>query len=1017
MNASEREKFNLSAWALANQQLVAFFMLVLTIAGVMSYYNLPRNEDPAFTIKTAVVSASWPGASVEDTVNFVTDPLEKKLQEVPYLDYLESYSRPGESVIFIYLRDNTPPEKVKELWYTVRKKIKDVSPQLPAGVSSPAVNDEFDDTYGTIYGFTREGFSERELRDLVDKVRTDVLTLPDVGKVNLLGVKEEQVILSFSPQKIAGMGLTLDQIKNAISAQNAVTPAGEIRTDKDKVMLRVSGAFASEESLKQLTLHIQDKFVPLTDIATISREAVDPPTPAFRVNGESAIGLAISMAPTGNMLDFGKALNEKMDDISSRLPAGINVLKVADQSTVVHDAVGSFMKVLLEAVVIVLAVSFLSLGTRAGLVVAASIPLVLAMTFIGMEIAGIGIQRISLGALIIALGLLVDDAMITVEIMMSRLEKGDPVKKAATKAWTTTAFPMLTGTLVMIAGFIPVGFATSSAGEYCYSLFMVVLISLINSWIVAVLFSPLIGVWLLPKVMKEHAHGKGKVMQKYESALRYILKRRGMTCIVAVLLLAISFIGSSHMEEEFFPASDRPELLVSLTLPRNAVLEDTAREAIRLEEILKKDPDIDHFTTYVGSGAVRFYLPMDLLLDNENIAQLVVVTKGLEERDAVKSRLEKILQKDFDHLVTRASPLELGPPVGWPLKYRVSGPDLTKIREISMELAAKFGDNPQTREVNLTAGEPQRELYITLNQTEARALGLSSQDVASALAEMYSGSAVTTIRDRNRQVNVVLRASENTRRDIETVADLQLTTADGRVVPLKQIATIGYTLAEPIQWRRQREPFITVQMDIAPGLNASGVSKSLAPVVDELRKNLPPGYHITEGGSVIEAMKGNRSVFAVLPVTLLVMLILLMVQLRSFSRMMLALLIAPFGLIGVVAAMLPTGTPMGFVALLGVIALAGMIIRNAVILIEEVEINRAQGADNTEAIVEASLHRSRPILLTACAAILGMIPIAHQVFWGPMAYAIIGGLFVATLFTLTVLPAAISAVLQWEKSR
>ncbi|WP_241165616.1 efflux RND transporter permease subunit, partial [Serratia marcescens] len=699
------------------------------------------------------------------------------------------------------------------------------------------------------------------------------------------------------------------------------------------------------------------------------------------------------------------------------LPAGINVTKVADQSTVVHDAVGNFMKVLLEAVVIVLAVSFLSLGTRAGLVVAASIPLVLAMTFIGMEIAGIGIQRISLGALIIALGLLVDDAMITVEIMMSRLEKGEPVKKAATAAWTTTAFPMLTGTLVMIAGFIPVGFATSSAGEYCYSLFMVVLISLVNSWIVAVLFSPLIGVWLLPKMMKEHSHGKGKILQKYESALRYILKRRGLTGIVAVTLLAISFIGTSYMEEEFFPTSDRPELLVSLTLPRNAVQEDTAKEAIRLEEILKKDPDIEYFTTYVGSGAIRFYLPMDLLLDNENIAQLVVVTKGLEERDAVKSRLENILQKDFGHLVTRASALELGPPVGWPLKYRVSGPELTKIREISTELAGKLGENPQTREVNLTAGEPQRELYIKVNQTEARALGLSSQDVASALAEMYSGSAVTTIRDKNRQVNVLLRASEDSRRDIETVADLQLTTADGRVVPLKQIATISYTLAEPIQWRRQREPFITVQTDIAPGLNASGVSKGLEPVVDELRKSLPPGYHITEGGSVVEAMKGNSSVFAVLPVTLLVMLILLMVQLRSFSRMMLALLIAPFGLIGVVAAMLPTGTPMGFVAILGVIALSGMIIRNAVILIEEVEVNRAQGADNTEAIIEAALHRSRPILLTACAAILGMIPIAFQVFWGPMAYAIIGGLLVATIFTLTVLPAAISAVLQWETSR
>lgn len=569
----------------------------------------------------------------------------------------------------------------------------------------------------------------------------------------------------------------------------------------------------------------------------------------------------------------------------------------------------------------------------------------------------------------------------------------------------------------MIAGFIPVGFAESSAGEYCYSLFMVVLISLVNSWIVAVLFSPLIGVWILPKAMKGHTHGKGRILQKYENVLRLILNHRGITCIIAVLMLGIASIGSSHMEEEFFPASDRPELLVSLTLPRSAVQEDTAKEARRLEDVLKKDPDIEYFTTYVGAGAVRFYLPMDLLLDNENIAQLVVVTKGLEERDIVKSRLDSVLQQDFGHLVTRVSPLELGPPVGWPLKYRVSGPDLTKIREISMELADKLDNNPNTREVNLTAGEPQRELYITLNQTEARALGLSSQDVASSLAEMYSGSPVTTIRDVDRQVNVVLRASDNMRRDIETVENLQLTTADGRIVPLKQIATIGYTLADPIQWRRQRQPFITVQTDIAPGLNASGVSKDLAPTVDELRKSLPPGYHITEGGSVVEAMKGNSSVFAVLPVTLLVMLILLMVQLRSFSRMMLALLIAPFGLIGVVAAMLPTGTPMGFVAILGVIALSGMIIRNAVILIEEVETNRAQGADNTEAIVEAALHRSRPIILTACAAILGMIPIAHQVFWGPMAYAIIGGLFVATIFTLTVLPAAISAVLQWEKSR
>ncbi|WJV68271.1 efflux RND transporter permease subunit [Pectobacteriaceae bacterium CE70] len=1007
-------RFNLSAWALAHQQLVAFLMLVVMVAGVMSYERLPRNEDPAFTIKTAVVSANWPGATVKDTLNFVTDTLEKKLQETPYLDYLESYTRAGETVVFVNLRDDVPPASVPDIWYTIRKKMTDVAASLPEGVSTPAVNDEFGDTFGTIYGFTADGYSSRELRDKVDDIRTELLTLPDIGKIEMLGVEEEHIVIAFSPRQLAGLGLSLQQVIDTLKAQNAVTPAGVIRTGSDKVALHVSGAFVSEQSLRQVTLHVGGRFIPLTDIATITREPAEPPVPTFRVNGEKAIGLTISMAPTGNMLNFGQAIRDRMKTIVARLPHGIEAVKVADQSAVVKNAVNGFIRVLMEAIGIVLAVSFVSLGSRAGLVVAASIPVVLAMTFTGMEIAGIGLQRISLGALIIALGLLVDDAMITVEAMVSRLEEGWSLQRAAASAYESTAFPMLTGTLVMIAGFIPVGFAASSAGEYCFSLFVVVLLALLSSWIVAILFSPLLGVWLLPAKSVTHQAGRGRLTNGYESLLRYVLNHRAQTILIAMVMLLIAVFGATQLEGEFFPASDRPELLVSLTLPTNASQSATARQALRLEKILSNDPDVDHFSTYIGSGAVRFYLPMDVSQSRENIAQLVVVAKSLKARDVLQARLDRVMESDFGNLVTRVSPLELGPPVGWPLKYRVSGPDVERVRDIALKLASLIGKHPGTRDINLTAGEPERTVNVSLNQTEARAAGLSSQEVASELAAIFSGTTLTTVRDGNRLVDVVIRGRQDERQDVATVANLQIPTADGHVVPLRQIASVTYGVDDPIIWRRQREPFISVQLDVAPGLRAQTVSAGLAAAIEHYRATLPTGYRIEEGGVVIESDKGNGSVYAVLPVTVLVMLILLMIQLQRFSRMILAFLTAPFGLIGVVAAMFPTGTPMGFVALLGVIALAGMIIRNAVILISEVDRNICRGAAAQTAIIEAARHRSRPILLTACAAILGMIPIAHQVFWGPMAYAIIGGLLVATIFTLTVLPAALSLLMQWE---
>ncbi|EMX8371618.1 efflux RND transporter permease subunit [Yersinia enterocolitica] len=1009
--------FNLSAWALNHQSLIAFFMLLLMAAGVISYEQLPRNEDPAFTIKTAVVSASWPGASVEDTVNLVTDTLEKKLQETPYLDFVQSETHAGQSVIFVNLRDDTPPAEVAGIWYQVRKKMQDIAPSLPAGVQGPSVDDEFDDTFGTIYGFTAEGFTPRELRDRVDNISRSLMSLPDMGKASLLGVQEENMVLEFSPAQLAGMGLDLQQVTDALKAQNAVEPSGVLRSDRENIALRVSGALTSEQSLRAVTLHIAGRYIPLTDIATISRQDAEPPSPAFRVNGQPAIGLAISMASTGNMLSFGKALNDRMAMIAGQLPHGIEMVKVADQSAVVSQAVSGFIRVLIEAVVIVLAVSFVSLGTRAGLVVAAAIPIVLAMTFIGMMLAGIGLQRISLGALIIALGLLVDDAMITVEAMVSRIEAGDSKWRAATYAFETTAFPMLTGTLVMIAGFIPVGFAASSAGEYCYSLFAVVLIALLCSWVVAILFSPLIGTWLLPEKLASHAEKQGRLMRFYQRLLNQVLMHRVMTVSIACLLLGLAAYATTFMQGEFFPASDRPELLVSLTLPGNASQSDTARQAERLEHALKDNPNVDHFSTYVGSGAVRFYLPMDVLLNDENTAQLVIVAKSLEDRDKLRAQLETVLARNFSDITTRVSPLELGPPVGWPVKYRVSGPDYAKVRQIAQQLASVLGNSPDTREVNLTAGEPERVITLKVNQTAARAAGVSSESLATLLNTVWSGSVVTTVRDKNRLIDVVLRGNNRERQDLTTLSGLMITTANGQKIPLSQVATPVWGIDDPVIWRRQRLPFITVQTDLAAGLRAEAVSQQLSPLVSRIRASLPPEYTIEEGGVVAESDKGNSSVFAVLPVTLFVMLILLMVQLQRFSRMLLALFMAPFGLIGIVLAMLPTGTPMGFVALLGIIALAGMIIRNAVILISEVDNNIREGHDRDDAIKAAAQHRSRPILLTACAAILGMIPIAEQVFWGPMAYAIIGGLIVATFVTLTVLPASLSIIMQYEKHR
>lgn len=857
MNTGSEAQFNLSAWALKNQQMVSFFMLLVIAMGVFCYEKLPRNEDPAFTIKTAVVSAQWPGASVTDTTRLLTDTLEKKLQETPWLDYLESETRAGRTVIHVNLRDDTPPQRVPNIWYQVRKKMQDIAPSLPEGVQGPAVDDEFDDTFGTIYAFIPEGFTLREVRDRAETIRRELMSLPDMGKTTLLGEQQEQWVLAFSPARLAGMGLDIQDVADALRAQNAVVPAGTMRTGQENMAIKVSGALTTEESLRAVTLHVNNRYIPLTDIATVTREIAEPPAPAYRVNGKPAIGLAVSMAPTGNMLRFGAALNAKMATLSAGLPHGIEMVKVADQSAVVSEAVSGFIRVLIEAVVIVLAVSFVSLGLRAGLVVATAIPLVLAMTFVGMMLAGIGLQRISLGALIIALGLLVDDAMIAVETMVSRLEAGDSRRLAATYAFKTTAFPMLTGTLVMIAGFIPVGFAASSAGEYCFSLFAVVLIALLCSWAVAILFSPLTGTWLLPEKVRHHAAGPGRIARGYGRLLRLALRHRLATVLIALAALGLSAYGTTFMQGEFFPASDRPELLVSLTLPANASQPETLREVEKLEKALADNSNIDRFSTYVGSGAVRFYLPMDVLLENENIAQMVVVAKDLAARDRLHAQLNTILATQFSDIITRVSPLELGPPVGWPIKYRVSGPDYLQVRALANRLTDAIGRSPFSRDVNQTAGEPERVITLEVNQTAARAAGISSESLARTLNTVWSGSVVTSIRDNDRLVDVVLRAKDSARQSTATLSSLTIQGNDGKKIPLSAVATPVWGVDDPVIWRRQRVPFITVQTDLAPGLRAEAVSAALRPTVDKLCASRPQVTALKKAARLPNRIRGT----------------------------------------------------------------------------------------------------------------------------------------------------------------
>jgi multidrug efflux pump len=1000
--------FNLSEWAINHRSFVWYLMIAFVAGGILAYGRLGREEDPSFTIKTMIVQTLWPGATVEDTMQQVTDRIEKKLQETPSLYYLKSETKSGVSTIYVNLLDNTPKSEVPDIWYQVRKKVADIRGTLPQGIVGPNFNDEFGDVFGIIYAFTSDGYTKRELRDYVERARTEILTVGDAAKAQLIGAQDQKIYLEFDTKRLAGLGVSRDAIINSLREQNLVTPSGVVQTDKEKFAVRVTGAFGSVKDFENINLFANGRFFRLADVAKIAEGYADPPQPMFQFDGKPAIGLAISMRQGGNIIAFGKAIEHKMAEITANLPIGIDPHLVANQPEVVEQSVHHFTKSLWEAIAIVLAVSFLSLGLRAGLVVACSIPLVLAVVFVYMDYAGISLQRISLGALIISLGLLVDDAMITIEMMVSQLELGVDREHAATHAWVTTAFPMLTGTLVTVAGFVPIGFAKSGVGEYCYSLFAVIAVALLASWIVAVLFAPVIGVTILPRTLQPHGGGHGapgRMMRMFGAALRFCMRFRWPVIVVTVGLFAVSLYGYGFIQQQFFPASDRPELVVDLTLPQNSSIYETEAQVARFEKLLKGDPNIERYSFYIGQGAVRFYLPLNVQLANNNFAEGVIVTKGLKEREIVKARLQKALNTEFADLTTRLFPLEMGPPVGWPLQYRVSAPTPAAARAAAFRVAETIGQNPNTRHINFDWNEPMKALRIRVDQDKARQLGVSSASLADALNAVVTGTTVTQVRDSIYLVDAVARAPREERTSLQTLRDLQVSLSNGKTIPLIQIATIGYGLEQPVVWRRDLLPTITIQADTTAGIEAKTVVDQLAPAIAAVAKTLPEGSKIAVGGTVEESAKGLSSVVKVFPVMIFLMLTILMVQLQSFQKIFLVISVAPLGLIGVVLALLPTGTPMGFVAILGVIALSGMIIRNSVILIDQIDMDLARGLHPWDAVVDATTHRLRPIMLTAAAAILGMIPIAPEVFWGPMAYAIIGGLAIATLLTLLFLPA------------
>ncbi|MHA7601454.1 efflux RND transporter permease subunit [Alicycliphilus sp. T452] len=1026
-----RKGFNLSLWALNHVALTRYLMVVLMVLGVAAYFQLGQDEDPPFTFRAMVVRTYWPGATAQQVAEQVTDKLERTLQEVPYADKIRSYSKPGESQIIFEIKDSSRPAEVANVWYQVRKKIGDMRYQLPGNIQGPFFNDEFGDVFGVIYALQGEGFSYAELKDFADEVRQQLLRVKDVAKVEQFGVQDEKVWVEVSQKRLAQLGLDFNAVLQQLGAQNAVESAGVIQSPQDMVQVRVGGQFTSVEQLRAMPIRgASGAQLRLSDIAEVRRGYVEPPSVKVRFQGREAIGLGISMAKGGDIIALGKALRAAAAGIQARLPAGVQLHQVQDQPASVAASVNEFVKVLIEAVVIVLGVSFVSLGLhkggrfgwhidyRPGLVVGITIPLVLAVTFLAMHYLGIGLHKVSLGSLIIALGLLVDDAIIAVEMMVRKMEEGYDKVRAATFAYDVTAKPMLTGTLITAAGFLPIGIAKSVTGEYTFAIFAVTVIALVLSWIVSVYFVPYLGTLLLKVKPHDpdappHELFDTPFYNRFRATVNWCVQHRWITIGATVAIFALGIAGMGRVQQQFFPDSSRPEIMVDLWFPEGTAF--AANEAVtkRLERRLMEQDGVESVAAWVGSGTPRFYLPLDQVFPQSNVSQFIVLAKGLPEREALRLSLPRLLAEEVPEARGRVKLLPNGPPVPYPVQFRVLGGDPATLRLRADEVKAAMRANANLVGVNDNWNESVKVVRLEVDQDKARALGVTSQSIAQASRIMFTGTTVGQYRENDKLIDIVLRQSPDEREAISDIANAYLPTASGRSIPLTQIARPVFTWEPGVMWRWSRDYAITVQGDLVEGLQGATVTAQLLPELRALearwRAAGDNGVRIEVAGAVEESSKGSASIVAGVPVMLFIVFTLLMLQLHSFSRSVLVFLTGPLGIAGVAAALLLLNRPFGFVALLGVIALMGMIQRNSVILIDQIEIDRAAGVPTWNAIVEAAVRRLRPIVLTAAAAVLAMIPLSRSVFWGPMAVAIMGGLVVATVLTLLALPAMYAA--------
>ncbi len=1040
-------KFNLSEWALRHKGLVLYLMILLGIVGIYSYSKLAQSEDPPFTFKVMVVQTYWPGATAREVSLQVTDRIEKELMTTGQYERIMAYSRPGESMVTFIAKDSLKSDQIPDVWYNVRKKVSDIRHQLPQGVQGPFFNDEFGDTFGNIYVLTGKDFDYAILKEYADRLQLQLQRVKDVGKVELIGLQDQKIWVEISNTKAAQLGIPVTAIQQALQQQNSVANAGFFETGTDRIQLRVSGQIQSVEELKQMPLLVGGQTIQLSDVAEVYRGFSEPAQPRMRFMGENGIGIAVSMRKGGDILALGKNLENTFARLQKTLPLGMQLQKVSDQPVAVKRSVNEFMKVLAEAVIIVLLVSFFSLGFRTGLVVAFSIPLVLAMTFAGMNLFDVGLHKISLGALILALGLLVDDAIIAVEMMAIKMEQGYSRIKAAGFAWNSTAFPMLTGTLITAAGFLPIATAASSTGEYTRSIFQVVTIALIVSWFAAVLFVPYLGEKFLPDFNQlpvrapwyqrlwarlrkrpepepvRPVHILDEVHDPYQSGFYQRFRKLVNTCVTyrktviisTVGLFILSILMFKLVPQQFFPPSNRAEILVDLKLEEGASLTATENAVKKVERFLSTQEGIDNFVAYIGTGSPRFYLPLDQQLPQASFAQFVVLASSLDDRDEIRRSLDQQIRKLLPEVRTRVSLLENGPPVGYPIQYRVSGEDLSLVRQWAQRVAQVIGKNPNTTNVHLDWGEPSKTIILNIDQDRARQMGISSADLARFLNSSISGAAIDQYREKRELIEIRLRGDQAERVDVGSLASLAVPTSQGSTVPLAQIAQIDYSFEEGLIWHRNRLPTITVRADIRSQQQPATVVNEMAGQIEQLRTELPPGYLIEVGGTVEESARGQSSVNAGMPLFLAVVMTLLMLQLKSISRALIVFLTAPLGLIGVVIFLLLFNKPFGFVAMLGTIALSGMIMRNSLILIDQIEQDIQAGHDRWNAIIDATVRRFRPIILTALAAVLAMIPLSRSIFFGPMAVAIMGGLIIATLLTLFFLPALYAAWFKVKK--